>query len=510
MECRLCSLARAANPFRNRWLLKSIGSGSYSAEYLARWKNAAMTLLTELPGLPLSAADAFDVPVFVRRSTPLNPAANPTRQQLNEVHIPWPAMPGVPPDGDYLVSTTWRDVLKAAVTVGRDIAPWLIETPELACREILARRYPLAAYLVRQRASAGAGNGAAREVVPSVIYSHATENSTRSAFGYHVGMTMAEWACRGLMGLGPTTHAESSAPNGATIGWKSSKSLPDLFGTHRVTGDVWLVEAKGSRRLNGRARRKGATQLQVGQLFPVGHCKVLCATSLERRLFMAIDIEDRRPRPSSSSGDAAANPASTYGDEDLLVEHDDATLLALARAELLTYLALSSLSPNNLSLVAVGSPSRDRRRPGLVRLLESDEHTSDVRDRVQEGATGRQVRIREGTDMLIGALPGTDLLLGMSRRLFGACRSLAAAEFELFEEAGEAVYRIVMPGLRPYDLASVDDERAARWREELRPLRDTRAPELQRSAREGFSGRARHGHPDGLTAQRARGLLDRF
>lgn len=147
--------------------------------------------------------DSFDVPVFVRSSSPLVPAPRPTMQQVSDAWMTWPAVPGVPPDGDYLVSTTWREILNAAISVGRDIAPWLTRAPELAWREILARRSPLAAYLVRQPTPGGSTGGSAREVLPSVIYSHATENSMRTAFGYHVGMTMAEWACRAQMGLGP-------------------------------------------------------------------------------------------------------------------------------------------------------------------------------------------------------------------------------------------------------------------------------------------------------------------
>ncbi|MFH9863631.1 hypothetical protein [Streptomyces sp. NPDC017202] len=39
-----------------------------------------------------------------------------------------------------------------------------------------------------------------------------TEASAFGAFGYRLGMTMAEWACRSLMGLGGTWHIENSRP----------------------------------------------------------------------------------------------------------------------------------------------------------------------------------------------------------------------------------------------------------------------------------------------------------
>lgn len=87
--------------------------------------------------------------------------------------------------------------------------------------------------------------------------------------------------------------------------------------------------------------------------------------------------------------------------------------------------------------------------------------------------------------MLVGVIPGTDLLLGMSRRLFGACRSLATAEDELVRESASATYRQT-PYLQLRELATATEDSAARWREELRPLRDTRLPELRRITREGF------------------------
>lgn len=445
-----------------------------------------MTLPTGTPGVPLSAADAFDVPVFVRRSSPLAPGPNPTKLEVGNAAKPWPATSGVPADGDYLATTTWRDVLKAAVTVGRDIAPWLTKTPELARREIIARRYPLAAYLVR-RPSAIPQAGVAREVVPSVIYLHATESSMRSAFGYHVGMTMAEWACRGLMGLGRTMHAENGIPTGATSErWEKSKSLPDLFGTHPSTGEVWLVEAKGGRWLSRPARRAGAKQLQVGSLMPAGHSKVLCATGLQQRLHMAIDVEDCLVQGAAASDDASPDDADSYAAEGLLLEEDDAALLALAQSELLTYLALSSLSPDSLSLVAVASPPTERRRPGLARLLEDDSKTREVRARLGPNASGPQIRSSDGDDMLVGAIPGTDLLLGMSRRLFNACRSLAAAEAELVQESAAAIYPQTSY-LQLRELASATEDEGVRWREQLRPLRDTRLPRLRLTTREGFT-----------------------
>ena len=74
-------------------------------------------------------------------------------------------------------------------------------------------------------------------------------------------MTMAEWACRGLMGLGPTTHAEAITPADAGPAWSSTKSLPDLVGDHPANPTTCLVEAKGHRKLMRPKLVKGAQQL---------------------------------------------------------------------------------------------------------------------------------------------------------------------------------------------------------------------------------------------------------
>ncbi|MDH6190261.1 hypothetical protein M2168_003293 [Streptomyces sp. CZ24] len=447
--------------------------------------------------ITLSAPDAFDIPVFIRRSSPLEPAPRPKAQALSQAAKAWPAPASVPPDGNYLVTTTWRDILDAATTVGRDIAPWVAAVPRLARREIAARRYPLAAYLVRSGAAAHQ-HGSGHAVVPSVVYTHGTESSTRSAFGYHIGMTMAEWACRGLMGLGPTTHAESAIPPGALPGWQQRKSLPDLFGTHTSTSDLWLVEAKGGRVLGVNSRRKGARQLDVGSLVPVAHQKVLCGTSLQRRLFMMIDIE---------SGPSYSESADSSEQVDDTLEHDNDALVELARARMLMYLALVSLAPGSLKLTAVGGrrPDNPRRRAGgLVHLLESDDATADLRRRLDSRATGLDITQGNGVDMLTGRLPGTDLMIGMSRRLFGACRALAEMDRRMVAEIEESsamptVYSSPqrLPDMRTDFAATAPSDVSERQYERHMAERDERVRSHRERHRDAFGQAARRGFDSG-------------
>jgi hypothetical protein len=50
-------------------------------------------------------------------------------------------------DGWYLPTTTWREILKAATEVGRDVTPNLLQVPQLAHSELVARVAPLYAYI---------------------------------------------------------------------------------------------------------------------------------------------------------------------------------------------------------------------------------------------------------------------------------------------------------------------------------------------------------------------------
>jgi hypothetical protein len=167
---------------------------------------------TGASGQPVGLADAFDVPVFVQHSSPLEPRTRPRKSRIDRAWQAWPGTHRAPQRGNYLVPTTWREVLDAALTVGRDPLPWLIVTPGLATAEIIARRAPLAAYLHRTPSATLGGGG--YQLEPNAVYREGTERTARAMFGYRIGMTMAEWACRGLMGHGPTVHAEATTPPG--------------------------------------------------------------------------------------------------------------------------------------------------------------------------------------------------------------------------------------------------------------------------------------------------------
>ena len=197
------------------------------------------------PSQAIAASDRVEIPVVVRHSSPLSPARRPREERINSVRDLWPTPGGVPPTGDYLVPTTWRDLMFAALSVGRDPTPWLTGEPHLAVQEIIARQSPMRAYCVRRHSPLWHSPTTA-VLGTSPVFQRATEKTAKGAFGYRLGMTMAEWVCTGPMGLGSTTHAEDGVPPGARGSWAfaGGAGLADFFGQHTTTWSTWLVEAK--------------------------------------------------------------------------------------------------------------------------------------------------------------------------------------------------------------------------------------------------------------------------
>jgi hypothetical protein len=205
--------------------------------------------------------------------------------------------------------------------------------PALAWSEYLVRCSPLMAYL-RRSPNANAYTGSSGYLLePNAVYYHGTERTARAAFGYRVGMTMAEWACRGLMGLGPTLHAETSTPSDAGPAWSSANGLPDLVGNHWRPPTTWLIEAKGSRRTGRPVLAKGVLQLTGRGLMSGAHVRVLCGASLEPRLFVTVDVESLPSRAPWTAPPEIPDPAI-----------DDSVLINLARSRMLAYYSLRALT----------------------------------------------------------------------------------------------------------------------------------------------------------------------
>lgn len=430
---------------------------------------------------PLAPADSFEVPVVVRASSPFDPPRRPSRKAVDDAKGTLSAGQ-LPAPGAYLVPTTWREVLHAALTVGRDITPWLVNLPQLASREILARQSPLMAYLHRTPFASG------HAVQANEIYVRGTEKSARAVFGYRLGMTMAEWLCWGQLGMSHSLHAESYQPAGADPdAWKSRGSLPDLIGRHTSHPQQWVVEAKGKRRLGQPALREGRDQLELSDVMYGSYRKLLCGTSIEHRLFMTLDIEDDRGRDGTQGSDYAAAD----------LREDDIALFHEARASMLVYLLLVATPYQALSLRPVGGATEQRRRtrPGpAVELLEFDASTAEIRGRVPQGSPRERIREAGGIDMLTAGVPGTGMEVGMSRRLFGACARLAHEQATLSRIADAAVAwpdpdllaAMEEPWQQVEASDSADDRRNDLRQAIYREEQAARLPDLLRATRFGF------------------------
>ena len=454
------------------------------------------------PDQPIDADDAFDIPVFVRHSSPLQAGQRPRPQLVASASAPWPVPRDVPPDGAYLVTTTWRDIIDAAATVGRDPVPWFAIMPALAWSEYIARWSPLMAYLRRWPSANTHPASSGYVLEPNAVYYHGTERTARAAFGYRVGMTMAEWVCRGLMGLGPTLHAETSPLAEAGPAWSPANGLPDLVGDHWRPPTTWLVEAKGSRRTGQPVLAKGVLQLTGRGLMSGAHVRVLCGASLEPRLFVTVDVEALPGRAPWTASPEIPDPAS-----------EDSVLVNLARSRMLTYYSLRALTANALSVRPVGltvaDPASWRRRAGLVYPLEQDPSTQLERLLAQNiSAYEEQRPPPQRLDMLTGRVPGTNVIIGLSRRLFEACRNLASEEEQIAEEVGPE---------SQYGLFDSDEEVEEYTRERRAAFGEREAamsPRIRETTRQGFERGKNNtwsqilGHQPSTNSGPAPGLLE--
>ncbi|MFF4867348.1 gamma-glutamyltransferase [Streptomyces sp. NPDC001231] len=406
---------------------------------------------------PLTYADSVDVPVLFRSG----PAKRPYKQWRTAKHQPWTSPGAFPAKNSwYLPTTTWREIVKAATEVGRDVTPWLHQAQQLARGELVARVAPLYAYLGMHDVTPKhpLPHSAGQRLTVNAVYEHGTERTAKSMLGYRLGMTMAEWACRSLMGLGQTWHLEDGGPipSLATDFKDPARTLPDLWGFHEAENAYWLIEAKGG---NVRKNRlvEGWEQLEEGSkvLHAYAHRRILCGASVQPQgdLFITIDHDQHPGQPPQPVG-AHTTPAALGTPEDHLTDSDDA-LLSTARTQMLAYLVLRSAPPSQLRTVGLSADRSPRRRNGLTTPLERDPATRALRAHARAETTQADpetLRLHARTigmdDFLTCRIPGTELRLGMSRRLFAACEQLHREDRLIAERT---------PGLRAEDQRIADE-----------------------------------------------------
>lgn len=367
---------------------------------------------------------------------------------------------------------------------------------QLASSELVARVAPLYAYLgthsVDTKHPLPGSKG--RRLTVNPVYEYGTERSAKNALGYRLGMTMAEWATRSLMGLGQTLHIEDggSIPALRDKFRNPSAKLPDLWGLHEDENLYWMIEAKGG---NVRSPRlwEGWKQLQGGTkvLHEYAHRRILVGASVQPQgdLFLTVDHDHHPGKDPLHPTAGPASPKPAGSPEDQLGNSDDA-LMGTARAQMLMYLALSGAQASRLKTVALPADRTGRRRGsrGVTTPLEHDSNARGLRDAVRaETADSDRPRRRAHAlargldDFLTYRIPGTELRLGMSRQLFAACAQLHREDRLIAERT---------PGMRAEDLRA--DEPVSEEAEERRRQTQRRVfREQQEEARSRIEPRVR-------------------
>ncbi|MFD7054330.1 gamma-glutamyltransferase [Streptomyces mirabilis] len=437
-----------------------------------------MTDFSGAKDVVVHGSDAVDVPVLVRGA----PGRRPT-PHWKTASTPWPSTGTVPPHGWYLVTTTWREILKHAAGVGRDATPWIVTVPQLAFQELLARITPLQAYLTiegipeddQQPGSTG------RRLVPSVVHTHGAERSARGAFGYRLGMTMAQWLCCGQMRLPATRHVESWPPAGLPGFDDPKKRLPDLTGRHpHDTRPWWLIEAKAGLKIGLGELSEGMQQLISGSALmgSLPHRLLLTGTSISDQIFMTLDdIPAPWGQGSNGEGSGAIPPTDPSGEDDATEDDDladDDALLEAALDQLLVYLHLRYGPTTGRQVTPFAAGPRSRRRPtgGSSMLpLEDDPQTRDLRRqlRARSQTTTRDLRQPDIADFITAPIPGTGVRLGMSRQLFAACQQFHNEQVRIVTETpgGLTAARVLQDNLfsTEDDLEAVLRQARGRFRE---------------------------------------------
>lgn len=286
----------------------------------------------------------------------------------------------------------------------------------------------------------GPPSAAGRRLFVSAIYQHGTERSAHAAFAYHLGMTMAQWACVGMSGLGNTRHIEIGGPGGHPGFLDASRSLPDLWGSHSTGKQPWLIVAKARHHLGEPDLNKGREQLNGGSaLMAVPHRQVLCGTSLPRRdrweedhLFMTVDSTVITPPAPGVGGAPSPLGPAPAGAEEHIADNPEA-LLTVARSQLLAYRAIAFGAVEDLRLIPVSGArsARPQHRTGILAPLERDEATREIRRRLRSESVTIEGALRsrkDTSDFITARLPDIGVHLVMSRGLFSACAALHQAQ----------------------------------------------------------------------------------
>ena len=226
------------------------------------------------------------------------------------------------------------------------------------------------------------------------------------------------------LGIGPTLDVETNRSPDAGASWgQPGTPQPDLFA--RWVNVTWLIEAKGALKVTHASLVKGANQLNTPNLLRAAGVRMLVGANASHRLHLTVDLDMPAAGPTANRGQELA--ARTLS--------DPAAVSDLAYSRMLIYYLLRDPTAE-LFLRPMSDLGTAERTPSRLWTPDPVPMRPDQTDQQASQASSRPRRL-DARDMIVTRVPGTAVTVGLSRRLFAACRIIAEADREILDSAND-------------------------------------------------------------------------
>ncbi len=160
------------------------------------------------------------------------------------------------------VESTWEHVIASAVSVGRPLTPWYLDTyGAAATAEVNLRLSSL--FTAVTPGPVGPGPAAATWTLRTTRLMAALDQTEAGGVRFRLGMTMADWFAQNYLGVAQSMHLGALPGLHPLQGFaRAGRPAPDLA-LMDETGHLSTVEAKAGSNTNDfrTSRNRGATQL---------------------------------------------------------------------------------------------------------------------------------------------------------------------------------------------------------------------------------------------------------